>query len=48
MWMMLWGNYMLVVESISNYHFGMLKNEIYGGLCGEPPKDLQIDRANHN
>jgi hypothetical protein len=40
----MWGQDMLLAERIRTYQFGFLKDEIYSGLLGETPKDLQIDR----
>jgi len=41
-WLLMWGQDMLLAERISAHQFGMLKEEIYGGLHGEPPEDLQL------
>ena len=48
MWLLMWGQDMLLAERISTYQFGMLKDEIHLGLRGKAPKDLHIDRINRN
>jgi|GEM_PF-4764340 hypothetical protein len=44
MWLLMWGQDMLLAERIRTYQFGFLKDEIYNGLLGKAPKDLQIER----
>ena len=41
-WVLMWGQDMLLADRISDYQFGMLREEIYGGLRGESPMDLQF------
>ena len=45
-WLLMWGQDMLIAERINDYQFGMLKEEIYGGLIGKAPEDLQFSRTN--
>jgi len=48
MWLLMWGKDMLLADRISAHQFGFLKDEIYCGLRGEAPKDLQIERINRS
>ncbi len=44
-WLLMWGQDMLLAERINTHQFGMLKEEIYGGLRGQSPQDLQVSKA---
>ena len=46
-WLLMWGKDMLLAERINAHQFGMLKEEIYGGLRGESPEDLQLSSESH-